>query len=276
MPSMVAIDIETTGLDPARDAILEIAAVRFNGHRVEDEWSTLVNPGKPVPAFITQLTGITNEMVRNAPRLEDVLQDFTDFVGDDTVIAHSVRFDLSFLQRHKILRNNNAIDTYEMAAIVLPTNPRYNLDTLARQCCGESQDIHRGLHDAELTRKVFLHLYKEILELPIEILAEIVRYSEGIEWDGSLIFQQALREKGRMPIEAKKARQEDYGDLFGAGVSLPPLIPVETPSPLDADEIAANIEHGGPFAHYFENFESRPSKLKCCAQSPMRFPKAST
>ena len=129
---MVAIDIETTGLDPFKDAILEIAAVRFTGHRVEDEWSTLINPGKPIPPFITQLTGITNEMVRNAPRLQDVIQEFADFVGDDPVVGHNVRFDLSFLQRHKILKNNDVIDTYELAAIALPTNSRYNLGTLGQ------------------------------------------------------------------------------------------------------------------------------------------------
>ena len=71
MPSIVAIDIETTGLDPHTDAITEIGAVRFNGHRIEDEWSTLVNPGKPIPPFITQLTGITDQMVRISVGIED-------------------------------------------------------------------------------------------------------------------------------------------------------------------------------------------------------------
>ena len=262
MPQMVAIDIETTGLDPARDAILEIAAVRFNGHRVVDEWSTLVNPGKPIPVFITQLTGITNEMVRNAPKLQDVLQEFADFVGDDPVVGHNVRFDLSFLQRSKILKNNDVIDTYELAAIALPTNSRYNLGTLGITLGSIIPNSHRALDDSRLTHAVLHALYEKLLELPIEILAETVRHAEGMDWDGASMFQTALREKGRMPIEAKKARQDDYGDLFGAGVSLPPLIPVETPTPLDDDEMAANIEHGGSFAHYFDNFESRPQQIE--------------
>ena len=96
MPSIVAIDIETTGLDPQSDAIIEIGAVRFNGHRIEAEWTTLVNPGRPIPPFITQLTGITNEMVRNAPPIKAVIQDLADFVGDAPVIGHNVRFDLCF------------------------------------------------------------------------------------------------------------------------------------------------------------------------------------
>jgi DNA polymerase-3 subunit epsilon/ATP-dependent DNA helicase DinG len=127
---MVAIDIETTGLDPQKDAIIEIAAVRFNGARVEKEWSSLINPGRPIPRQITQLTGISDEMVRNAPPVRDVTRELADFVGNDTVVGHNIRFDLSFLQKLNILRLNKVIDTYEIAAVILPGNSRYNLGTL--------------------------------------------------------------------------------------------------------------------------------------------------
>ena len=73
MDVIVAIDIETTGLDPVRDSIIEIGAVRFKGNRVEAEWETLINPRRTIPVEITQLTGITNEMVRLAPLLQDRL-----------------------------------------------------------------------------------------------------------------------------------------------------------------------------------------------------------
>ena len=106
MPEIVALDIETTGLDPKREAILEIGAVRFNGHRVEQEWSTLVNPGRRVPSFITQLTGISNQMVANAPPMSDVRAELQDFVGDAVIIGHNVRFDLSFLQRQRLFSDN--------------------------------------------------------------------------------------------------------------------------------------------------------------------------
>jgi DNA polymerase-3 subunit epsilon/ATP-dependent DNA helicase DinG len=86
--------------------------------------------------------------------------------------------------------------------------------------------------------------------------------AEGIEWDGSLMFKQALREKGQMPVEAKKVFQDDYGLLFGGIKTYPPLVPVETPQPLDIDEIASSIEHGGPFSKYFDNFESRPQQIE--------------
>ena len=118
MPSLVSIDIETTGLDSQADAIIEIAAVRFNGHRVEAEWSSLINPGRPIPPMITQLTGITNEMVRNAPPMRAILNDLADFVGAAPVVGHNVGFDLSFLQRYNILKLNQVVDTYELAAVL--------------------------------------------------------------------------------------------------------------------------------------------------------------
>jgi DNA polymerase-3 subunit epsilon/ATP-dependent DNA helicase DinG len=263
MSSMVAIDIETTGLDPQKDAIIEIAAVRFSGRRVEAEWNHLINPNRPIPPLITQLTGINNEMVRNAPPIRAVVQELADFVGDDPVVGHNVRFDISFLQKQNILRFNRPVDTYELAAIVLPGNSRYNLGTLGKTLGIMIPNSHRALDDARLAHAVLIGLYQKVLDLPIELLAEIVRLSEPLEWDGSLMFNQALREKGRMPVEARQAHEEDFGELFGGGVpAYPPLVPVETLVPLDADELAAKIEHGGPFARYFENFESRPQQIE--------------
>ncbi|MEP6894926.1 MAG: 3'-5' exonuclease, partial [Chloroflexota bacterium] len=75
MNSIVSIDIETTGLSEERDAIIEIGAVKFKGHRVEAEWTSLINPGKHIPEFITGLTGINDAEVRNAPKFRDILHD---------------------------------------------------------------------------------------------------------------------------------------------------------------------------------------------------------
>ena len=99
MNDIVAIDIETTGLDPDRDAIIEVGAVKFNGNRVEAEWSSLVNPARHVPEFITGLTGIDDAMLRNAPTFREIARQVERFVGDSAVLGHNVRFDLGFLQK---------------------------------------------------------------------------------------------------------------------------------------------------------------------------------
>src|SRR5512139_3163351 len=100
MDSIVALDIETTGLDSDKDAVIEIGAVRFKGHRVEAEWSTLIHPGRRIPPFITQLTHITDQMVLHAPSIRDVLPDLTRVAGNAPILGHNVRFDLAFLRKH--------------------------------------------------------------------------------------------------------------------------------------------------------------------------------
>lgn len=263
MSSIVAIDIETTGLDPARDAITEIGAVRFNGKRVDEEWSALVNPGRSIPPEITQLTGITNEMVRTAPPISQVIPELKKFVGNDPVIGHNVRFDLGFLQRQGALLLNEVIDTYEMAAVLLPASSRYNLGTLGKNLLITIPNSHRALDDARLTHAVYFKLYERALALPINLLAEIVRLSEPLDWDGGWIFSQILRARSREPIGPKQVVQQDYTRLFG-GVDLlsQPLAPVKEPVSLDEDEVAALLEHGGPFARYFKEFEQRPQQVE--------------
>jgi ATP-dependent DNA helicase DinG len=263
MPIMVALDIETTGLDQNNDAITEIAAVRFNGRRVEAEWSTLVNPNRAIPAFITQLTGITNEMVRNAPTIHAVLQDFADFVGNAVVVGHSVRFDLGFLQRYGILELNEWVDTYEMAAVMLPTASRYNLGALGQVLGILLPGTHRALDDSRLCHAVFMQLYEQALELPVDLIAEFVRLSEPFDWGASWLFQSVLRARASQPIRARPARGMGHTPLFDAleEEGMAPLEPAPNPAPLDPDEVASVLEMGGPFAHYFSGYEYRPEQV---------------
>ncbi|NPV86902.1 MAG: DEAD/DEAH box helicase family protein [Anaerolineae bacterium] len=264
MPSIVALDIETTGLNPQMDEIIEIGAVRFNGNRVEDKWHTLVSPKKPIPPFITQLTGITNEMVHNATPLSDALQTIADFVGDSPIVGHNIAFDLSFLQRYNILQLNDIIDTYELAAVLLPTASRYNLGALAQQFAVIAPVSHRGLDDAFTTRAVYLKLLEKANELPVELIAEFVRHSEPLVWYGEWVFKQILAVRSRQPISARKARDRDGGVLFASdeNVYAPPLTPLEQPLALDVEEIAALLEYGGPFSQYFDQYEHRPEQVE--------------
>ena len=114
----VAVDLETTGLAAESDAILEIGAVKFRLPTKADEkpiisrWSTLVNPGRPIPYNISRLTGITQEELDQAPPLDKVLQEFRQFVGNYPVVGHYVAFELSFLQRQDTLVGQAHLDTF--------------------------------------------------------------------------------------------------------------------------------------------------------------------
>jgi len=266
MTSIVSIDIETTGLDNARDSIIEIGAVRFNGHRVEDEWSTLINPNRHIPENITHLTGIDDAMVRQAPRLQDVIQDLADFVSDSPVLGQNVRFDLGFLQKQRILLQNKVLDTYEMASVLLPSASRYNLGALGQLLGIPLPATHRALDDARVTHGVYVRLYEIALQLPLDLLAEIVRNGEPLDWDGNFSFQSAMRQRAREQVKGKAAKQQgDEGPLFGeperAG-KIPTLTPVTAPIALDPDEVASILEYGGPFSRYFESYEQRPEQVE--------------
>jgi DNA polymerase-3 subunit epsilon/ATP-dependent DNA helicase DinG len=166
----VSLDIETTGLDPERDAILEVGAVRFKGNRIYDTYSTLIDPNRPIPYKIQQLTGIQPEDVVGAPALVDVLPEVNRFVGDNPVIGHNVSFDLAFLRKHGLFQNHTPVDTFEMASILLPYAGRYSLSHLLDYLNVDLPDnAHRALDDAQATRRLFDALLDQARRLAAEL-----------------------------------------------------------------------------------------------------------
>lgn len=264
MNSIVAIDIETTGLDPQKDTIIEIAAMRFNGNRIEDEFETLINPNRHIPENITQLTGIDDAMVRNAPRVGEVLGELENFCGDLPILGQNVRFDLGFLRRQRALIYNEAVDTYELASVLLPSASRYNLGALGQLLGIPLSATHRAMDDVRVTHAVYLRLLDMAAQLPLDLLAEIVRMGEPLEWDGNFGFQEALRIRAREQVKAKKAKPGASGPIFAESESAParPLGPVKDVLPLDANEVASILEYGGPFSRYFESYEQRPEQVE--------------
>ncbi len=264
MSSIVAVDIETTGLNADEDAIIEIGAVRFNGRRVEDTWTTLVNPRKPIPGFITQLTGISNNMVRNSPFLVDVMADLIAFVGDAPVLGHNVTFDLTFLRQAGALKQNIEIDTYELAAVLMPTASRYNLSALAQQLGVLLPATHRALDDARATHGVFVELIEKAHQLPLDLLAELVRLGEPLDWQANWALQQVLRQRAKEPVQAKKAPGGTHGPLFEKPKDGSDQQVGSEPGQvqLNIDELSAILEQGGRFAAYFDEYEYRPQQVE--------------
>ena len=262
MPTLVAFDLETTGLSPKTDSIIEIGAVRFNETSIEDEFSVLVNPGKRIPKFITDLTGISNEMVRGAPNIHDVLGEFEAFVGDAPVIGHNVQFDLSFMQKHNVLQFNTPIDTYELAAVLLPSAGRYKLGALSNLLGISLTNAHRALDDAKATMGIFSKLYGMAENLPFNLIAEIVRQGEPLDWDANWVFQQILQKRAKNGERPKSTS----GQLFEMRDTkkYAPLQPVdfEKAIKLDPEEVSSVLEHGGAFSNYFENYEYRNEQVE--------------
>lgn len=263
MNPIVALDIETTGLDPDKDAIIEIGAVRFSDRRIDGEWSTLINPGRRIPPFITQLTGITDQMVLKSPAIKNVLADLQSFVGDAPILGHNIRFDLGFLRKQRILVHNQTLDTYELASIFLPGAGRYNLGALAQALNVMLPANHRALDDAHATRGVYLRLIEEAQNLPISLLAEIIRLSEHLDWGASLPLHQIMRHRMREKVAAQAMDPVLSGPLFSRVRAYPPaaIQPEGEPYGLDTDEVASILEQGGPFSHHFPNYEFRAQQV---------------
>lgn len=260
----VSLDIETTGLDPHRDAIIEIGAVKYDGNQIVGKWQSLINPQRPIRPMITQLTGIDTKMVASAPQITDVIQGFADFVGDLPVIGHNISFDLSFLGNHKNFDNNPVIDTFEIAAVILPSASRYSLASLVEELSIENLSPHRAQEDADATLEVFLRLLEKARALPVHLIAEIVQSSKNIGWDGRWFFSQLLREQSKTPIKARSVRQKEYGVLFTdpSEILAPPMKANDEIHPLDVEEITEILSPGGIFSQYLDNFELRNEQIE--------------
>ncbi len=160
--TFVAFDLETTGLKPVHDSIIEIGAVKFQNGQLVDQFEELINPGTPIPAMASQINGISDQMVADAPGIEEVLPRFIDFIGGATLIAHNAPFDVGFIS-YDIARlgvetaQNQVLDTLTLARRCLRNMPSYSLGNLARQLNISLEDHHRALSDAQTCRLLFEH-----------------------------------------------------------------------------------------------------------------------
>ena len=188
----VALDLETTGLDARVDAIIEVGAVRFAfdrsagdfGCRVLERLVTFVNPLRAIPLRITQLTGIRDADVANAPTLDRVIPELLAFVGPDVeaVLAHNAAFDFSFLQAANVAFHRPTQDTFELASILLPGRASYSLGELTRSLQIPLPEAHRALDDAVATAHLFTYLLQRVAELPSWLTTTLSVCGQGVGW----------------------------------------------------------------------------------------------
>lgn len=168
------LDIETTGLDPSFDAIIEVSASRIRKNQIEDTFTALVKPDYPIDEFISELTGITNEMLASAPSINEVLPEFFHFIGDDIVVGHNVNFDVNFLYDQSDDLGlppfkNDFIDTMRLARKLFPDLPNHKLGTLV-DFFGIKQDTeHRAAADCEATNTVYQKICEYISTYSIDL-----------------------------------------------------------------------------------------------------------
>ncbi len=180
--NFVVFDLETTGAKSPPCRITEIGAYRVKNGRIIDEYQTLVNPETTIPLFISQLTGITDSMVRNAPKFHEVAADFLGFIGDSVLVAHNAQFDMRFLN-HEIGRihadyrvRNPSLCTVRLSRKLLPNVENHRLNTLANHYSVALVNHHRAADDAHATAHIFVNLLQELHKRGVRDLATAKKF----------------------------------------------------------------------------------------------------
>jgi len=185
--TFVVVDLETTGASPSVGAgITEIGAVKVHGGEVVGEFKSFVNPLTPIPYFITELTGITHEMIKNSPIIDEVLPDFLTFCGPHTetvLVAHNAPFDIGFLKAASVeidypWPDFQVLDTVRLARSVISRDEvlNYKLGTLAEFFGTEVTPNHRALDDAQTTVEILHRIFERLGGYQVETLGELQRH----------------------------------------------------------------------------------------------------
>ncbi len=263
----VSLDLETTGLDPEREEIIEIGAVKFRGDQVLETFQTFVNPGRELSSFVTQLTGIAQRQVDTAPQLTEVAGQFLAFLGSLPLVGHNVAFDLAFLAKAGMGLSNPRYDTQDMASVFLPSAEGYALSALANALGISHGRPHRALEDASICHHLFLALLNVALKHDPGLLAAVGAIAARSTW----------------PMRGLLARLEEAASRDQGGQRVPPAlgligVPVEglagrleRPRPLqqrrtieevDPDVVSAMLGDGGALSQAIPSYEHRPQQVE--------------
>ncbi len=258
----VAFDFETTGLDPYGDKIIEIAAIRFKDGVIADRFVHLLNPERNIPPLITEITGISDSMVRAAPTEEMIIDDLLDFIGDDPLVAHNIHFDEQFLSQlcKRLGRkevNNLKYDTLQLSRSLLFEQPVFNLGALSEYYGLSSEGAHRAENDTENTGHIFLELIDEASKYPIDVISKVNAMLEGSEVPNQQLYIKLgneLTRKGDM-----KTGINQFNDRAVAKSNT-----LRCEGNHNIEDICAEDVFGanGMLAEAHPNFENRPSQEK--------------
>jgi DNA polymerase-3 subunit epsilon/ATP-dependent DNA helicase DinG len=270
----VSIDLETTGLDASNDHIIEIGAVRFQGDRELERFTTLIKPPKSIPARITQITGIRNSDVADAPPIETVRPELLAFVGGDVaaVIAHSATFDIGFLRAAGIEFHRPVYDTLELAQILLPGLASYSLIELCQALNIDETPTHRALSDSLATVELFRRLWQQAANLAPTVHDLLL---ESAQVAGGWVYTQFFADtRSAKKYESPYRGAEDKTLAEPADVDAATQI-TEGSGPMYAipeDELLSYFADDGPLASLLgSNFERRSGQVAMAAQAMHAF-----
>lgn len=263
--TFITLDLETTGLNPEADDIIEVGMAKFRGKEVLDTFHSLVNSNTGIPYRIKLLTGIQQQELDSAPQWTAISGKLSEFIGDSIIIGQSIAFDSAFLAKNGLALANPTIDTLDLAGMLLPTLMDRSLKSLVAQFDLPERRFHRALNDAHSTREVFLEFCNLIINLPDEICQEIYQLCAAVSSPIRILIDDispsGMRQKdGR--LEASyidnliiNNRKSHYSTNVRKGA-------VTEFQPLNIDLLINLLSASGPFARVFNPFEVRQGQVE--------------
>jgi len=180
LEEFVVLDVETTGLQPSRQRIIEIATARFSGGALTNRWESLCSPGRRVPTYVTKLTGIDDDLLEDAPVFEDIADTVVELLANAIIVGHNIQFDLGFLNAEleragRSALVNDRLDTLALGTRLLPGLRKPTLNALAERLglSGQTKARHRASPDAELTGMVAVALIGQARDAGYQSLDEL-------------------------------------------------------------------------------------------------------
>ena len=184
--TFVVFDLETTGFSNKNDKITEIGAVKVKNFEIVDRFNELINPEKDISYKVQELTGITNDLIKDKPTIEEILPRFMEFVGDSVLVAHNAEFDIGFINQKckemNIEFKNKSIDTLMLARILLPHLKRFKLNNLTKELGVPLHNHHRAVDDAAATAQIFIKFLDMLEKKGAKKLSDVNEVLGGIDY----------------------------------------------------------------------------------------------
>lgn len=245
----VCLDLETTGLSARDDHVIEVAIVRFDHEKILDEWSSLVKPPVSIPAFSAHLTGISNEMVKDAPKLETLKGTILEKLGESSITGHFIPFDVGFLKEKGFPLSNVLLDTCQLAQALFPKEASYSLEVLAQKLKIKQEGAHRALNDVKANIELFWKLSTQVRALGKKEKESIRPVLEKSEWPWAPILLKLLDEKGgkkiaemEKPAEVKKIERHAELKKLTVSLKVPFLLEERSHTAQDLLDYALSLE----------------------------------
>lgn len=255
IPNFIALDFETTGLIAKNDRIIELGAVKFIHGKATEEFSSLINPNRPIPPHITELTGINNETVAKAPQFEAVVDDLVTFIGNLSLCGHQVEFDYNFLNAElkragkQVLRNWQ-LDTAVLSRLLLPNLSGYTLGQVAENLDITLNKAHRALDDAKASGHIACLLIPKLYSIPNHIRWVMGRFAPP-----SLLKTILLKSVEKKDVDI--VQKEPLTKKSHIKLAIP-----ETPLAISKKKVEHCLSEKGELSDILPSYKTRPYQIK--------------